>query len=557
MERFTNFFRSFGAGRLMVILGAALGVAATLAFTVFHFGSQPMALLWSDLPTKEVAQITARLDQAGVKYRLEANGTTVLVQADKANEMRMTLSGAGLPTSGSVGFEIFDSVSPLGQTDFMNQVQMKRALEGTLERNIKVLQGVTEARVLLSIPERRAFQETAEEPTASVIVGYTRPPEAWQVTAIQNLVAAATNKLKPSRVTVTDQSGKTLAGGDSGAANAQMMAQEMETSLEQAVRRVVEPVVGVGNMRVAVRAEVDKTQTTTRDHRMDPDAAVPVSVSSGTNTSRNGAGNGGAASADGNVPGGAGASAGGDSSATQGSNEMTNYENTYTDTTKVLEPGKINRLTVSVVLNGVTAADGAAPKAGEYSADQIAQIDELVKAAVGYTNVEGADPALRHDIVTVKSMPFNAAASPGADLKAGKTGFLSGMEKTDFMRIGEMAVLFVVALLTIFFVARPLIKGVGTGGNGMMPMPMFAGAGGGDAQVLASASGPMSAQLSYDPAGTPTGAAIAAAQAGNPSIDIARIEGQVKVSAVKQVSEFVERHPDESVSILRSWLHEA
>ena len=131
------------------------------------------------------------------------------------------------------------------------------------------------------------------------------------------------------------------------------------------------------------------------------------------------------------------------------------------------------------------------------------------------------------------------------------------MQMADFMRIGETAVLFIVALLTIFFVARPLVKGVGTGGNGMMPMPMFAGAGGGgDSQALASASGPMSAQLSYDPANTPAGAAIAAAQA-NSGIDIARIEGQVKVSAVKQVSDFVDRHPDESVSILRSWLHEA
>ena len=90
-----------------------------------------------------------------------------------------------------------------------------------------------------------------------------------------------------------------------------------------------------------------------------------------------------------------------------------------------------------------------------------------------------------------------------------------------------------------------------------MPMMAGAGAGGGDSHVLASASGPMGAQLAYDPTSTPAGAAIAAAQAANPSFDIARIEGQVKVSAVKQVSEFVERHPDESVSILRSWLHEA
>ena len=128
----------------------------------------------------------------------------------------------------------------------------------------------------------------------------------------------------------------------------------------------------------------------------------------------------------------------------------------------------------------------------------------------------------------------------------------------DFMRIGELVVLLIVAALTIFFVARPLVKGIGGGGG---PMPMLAGAGaggGGDHHVLSSPSGPMSAQLAYDPSGgNAAGAAIAAAQAQDRGIDIARIEGQVKASAVKQVSDFVDRHPDESVSILRSWLHDA
>ena len=550
MERFLNFFRTFGAGRLMVLLGVAMGVAATLAFTVFHVGSTPMAALFYDVPAKEMGQIVAQLDQQGIKYRLQGE-STILVEADKVSRTRMDLESKGLPSSASVGFEIFDNASPLGQTDFMNNVQMRRALQGTLERDIKSLHGVTEAHVILNKPEEKIFSDEAVETTASVTVGFTRTPDPSEVAAIQNLVAAASG-MKANRVTVIDQAGKVLAGGEDES-NAQLAALEVESGLERAVREVVQPVVGIGNLRVSVRADLDKTHTTSRDVRYDPDGQVLLSSGTSTNASRNGAANGGAATTGGNVPGGDGASSDGYGSSNDGESTNNNYQNSVKETTEVIQPGKINKLSASVVINGVLAADGAAPKAGEYSQAQIDQIKSLVATAIGYDPSRDGENA-----ISVMPMKFPAPTPPGGEAEV-KAGFMASMQKADLMRIGEIAVLFVVALLTIFFVARPLIKGAATGGGGFMPMPMMAGAGagGGDSHVLASASGPMGAQLAYDPTSTPAGAAIAAAQAANPSFDIARIEGQVKVSAVKQVSEFVERHPDESVSILRSWLHEA
>ncbi len=569
MNSFANFFRSFGVGRMMIMLGVAMGVAATLAFTVLSAGSKDMGLLFSGLDLKEASSVTAALDQAGVKYKSVGDGSTIMVERDKVLSTRTMIAGKGLVTSGSIGYEIFDSTNALGQTDFQQQVNLKRALQGELERDIKSLNGVTFAKVLLNVPQRQQFEDATSDTTGSVIVGYTREPDASQVHAIQNLVALATPGLKPDHVVVTDQqTGKTLAGGgDTDSANAEMIAQQTEKAMEQRVKQVIEPIVGVGNVRVSVTADVDKTQTTTHDLHYDPDGQVQLSSSTSDNKAQNGSATpGGPTSATGNLPGAASDSSSGSSSnSTDGASETVNFQNSKIEKTSVIEPGKINRLSVAVAVDGYRDPPGKDGKAGawhERSADDLKKIRDLTIAAVNAVNVlepgaaapDAADTS-RHDVVNVQNMKFdNAAANVGP---AAKTSLLSGFGTPDIMRIGELVVLLIVAALTIFFVARPLLKGIGSGG-GPMPMLAGAGAGGGDPHVLSGPSGPMSAQLAYDPSGgNAAGAAIAAAQAQDRGIDIARIEGQVKASAVKQVSDFVDRHPDESVSILRSWLHDA
>src|SRR5262249_21132329 len=149
----------------------------------------------------------------------------------------LMLAGKGLPTASSVGYEIFDSQSALGQTDFVQQLNMKRALEGELARTIRSLDGVTEARVHLVMPRRQLFEDEAEQPTAAVTIGVgAREPSADQVRSVQNLVAGAVPNLKPDRVTVIDQHGKTLsAGGDSGSASA--AAQGQKSAVEEAMRK--------------------------------------------------------------------------------------------------------------------------------------------------------------------------------------------------------------------------------------------------------------------------------------------------------------------------------
>lgn len=545
MERFASAFRSFGVGRMMVMLGVAIGVAATLAFTVFNVGATPKALLYSNLDLKEAGEISAALDAAGIKYDSKGDGSMIMVQRDKVAETKLMLASRGLPTSGSMGYELFDQTSALGQTDFTLQLNKQRAIEGELARTIKAINGVDYSRVQIVLPKRELFEKEPEAPSATVLVGFGRSPSADQVRALQNLVAAAVPGLKPDRVVVTDQkTGKTLAGGDGeGGAIGQMAAErraQAEEAMERKVKALVEGIVGAGKARVIVSADVDMSRVTTQAERYDPDGQVVRSTTTNEEASNEaGGGIGGETTAANNIPGGDPAT---NSTATAAGStkteEATTYEISKTVETTIMEPGAIKKLSVSVAVDDVMtpgAAGNPATFAKRTEAD-MQNIEQLVQAAVGYDTTRG-------DQIKVTNVRFEHDPAIVGGVEA-KGGMLSGFDKNDIMRGGELLVLLLVAALTIFFVARPMLKGMSPGG----PMTMLAGAGG---PALAGA-GAGGGQIAYEAGQQQIGSGLEDSR-----IDIARIEGQVKASAVKQVSDFVDRHPEESVSILRGWLHEA
>ena len=553
LEQFLGFLQRFGLGRLTAILGVSAGVAAALFALVFNLGSEPKALLYSNLDMKEASSITQALDQAGVKYEAKGDGTTIMVPRDKVASTRLMLSSKGLPTSGSVGYEIFDNSNALGQTDFVQNLNRQRALEGELARTIRSLDGVTFARVQLVLPKRQLFEDEAEQPSASVVIGVIgRQPAAEQVRALQNLVAGAVPNLKPERVTIVDQNSKLLAGGDSQAqagAAADDQRTATEENIKKRIKELVEGIVGPGKARVQVTADLDLNQVTTQEEKYDPDGQVVRSTQTTEETAKQNQGEtSGQASASANIPGTPGANTTANNGSTSGHNEeTTNYEISKTTRTTIEEPGSIKRLSVAVAVDGATAV-GADGKPGAYTARTAAEmqrIDQLVRSAVGFD-------ATRGDQVNVINVRFERdPAAAGIGSTGGK---LLDFDKNDLMRGAELLVLAAVAVLIIFFVVRPLLASTAGGGGrpmnfaGMRALPGGSGGGAGGGQ----------GQITYD---TNTGEALALPNPG-PSemdnrIDIARIEGQVRVSSVKSVSEFVERHPEESVSILRGWLHEA
>ena len=350
--------------------------------------------------------------------------------------------------------------------------------------------------------------------------------------------------LKPERVTIADQTGALLAGADgsSGAATGQKT--DAEERVRKTVMNIVEGVVGPGHARVQVSADVDMARVTTSEEKFDPDGQVVRSTqTAGEKNDESKPATSGAASASQNIPGAAGAagSSANDSSKSDKTDETTNYEISKTTRTEVTEPGRVKRLSVAVAVDGSTAA-AVKGKPGPYtprSAEEMKRIEALVRSAMGFDQSRG-------DQVSVLNVRFD---QPVNDAAAGGGSGL-GIDKNDIMRGAELAVMLAVAVMLILFVLRPMLKpgagGGGGGGGGFLAAP-----------AMQQAAARMQSMGASDAAGAVGGGGSAGLLSGpDERIDIAKIEGQVKVTSVKKVAEFVDKHPEESVSILRGWLHE-
>ncbi|MCA0368521.1 MAG: flagellar M-ring protein FliF [Proteobacteria bacterium] len=540
---FTAALQKFGIGRLAAVLGVAAGVAAVLVAVMLRMGQAPDALLYSNLDLREAGEITAALDQAGIKYKSQGDGSTIMVNRDEVGTARILVAGKGLVTSGSVGYELFDNQSVLGQTEFQQQLNEQRALQGELARTIMSMRGITAARVHITMPRREMFTSAAGEPTAAVLVGLGgRDLTGDQVRAIRNLVASSVPNLKPDRVTVADQNNRTLAaGGEDGftSASAEEAKGNAEAQLQARIKDIVEGVVGVGAARVQVTADIDHSRSTTQEQKFDPDGQVVRSTTTnGSQSSDTTARPDGGVTATNNIPGGAAPDATQAGSRSAENAETTNYEISNTTTTTTKEPGEVKKLAVAVAVDGkwTPAKDGKgeatyAPR----SAEEIAQIKSLVAAAAGIDETRG-------DKIEVINVRFNRDAGVAGGLDGASSMF--DFSKDDIMRGVELLVLLITGVLLIFFVLRPLLK-TATGGTNL---PALAGADGVPVTPLTTTI--------IGPDGQPQLVQLPPPSEMEQKIDIARIEGQVKASSVKKVADFVQSHPDEATGILRSWVAE-
>ena len=541
---FTEALKKFGIGRLAAILGVAAGVAAVLVAVMLRMGQAPDALLYSNLDLREAGEITAALDQAGIKYSSKGDGSTIMVNRDEVGTARMMLAGQGLVTSGSVGYEIFDNQSVLGQTEFQQQLNEQRALQGELARTIMSMRGITAARVHITMPRREMFTTAAGEPTAAVLVGLGgRDLSGDQVNAIRNLVASSVPNLKPDRVTVADENNRTLAAGSEGGefttASALEAKNTTEAQLQNRIKDIVEGVVGVGAARVQVTADIDRSRSTTQEQKFDPDGQVVRSTSTNGSQSSDTTGvpDGGVTAAN-NIPGGAAPNVTPQGATSAENTETTNYEISSTTTTTTREPGEVRKLAVAVAVDGkwTPAADGnGEPTYAPRTAEEIAQIKALVAAAVGIDEARG-------DKIEVVNVRFARDAGLQGDLAG--AGSMFDFSKNDIMRGVELLVLLITGLLLIFFVLRPLLK---------------TATGGANVSALAGAAGVPVTQVQttvIGPDGQPQLVQLPPPSEMEQKIDIARIEGQVKASSVKKVADFVQAHPDEAAGILRTWVAE-
>ncbi len=534
-----EFVRAIGAARFGVMAGVAAALTAFFLYVAGALTEPPKSILYSGLEPRDAAAVTAKLDAMNIAYEAKGDGGTILVPSDDVTKLRMQLAADNLPAAG-VGYEIFDKSDAFGATAFVQNINRLRALEGELARSIQTIDGVDSVRVHLVIPERQIFSHDDQTPSASVVVKTRGVLGRGQVQAVQHLVAAAVAGLTPERVAIVDDKGDLLAGGDdkngpnATAANEDNETADYEDRLRQRVESIVASVVGPGHVRVQVTADMAYQHQNTVSEHYDPDSKVVRSTQTveSTNSDTNGTG-ATPVSVGSALPGAAPApAADGTKSNANRTEETTNYEIDRTTTTSSIDGGALKRISVAVVVDGT---EGAGGKYVPRTPAEMKQINDLVKSTIGFD-------AKRGDLVQVDNMEF--ARLDVGDATPPPTPLL-GLDSQDWLKIIEVAILSVTALLIGFFVARPLIARMFAPNSTAAPQgQMIAG------QLPAPDGSTSSAPL--DASGQP----LAIPMAPRSSIDVSQIEGHVRESSIKKVGEVVQAHPEEALAIIRTWLHE-
>lgn len=398
-----------GFQKLSIAVVVLAGGATFVAISNWRHDSNFKAL-YRGMDNEDAAQAAQKLKEANVEYRLEDDGNTILVPADKFSETRLLLAREGLPKSGRIGFELFDKTN-FTTTDFAEQVNYRRALEGELERTISSLGEIEKARVHLTFPKDSVFVESRQAAKASVLLNLRHSaslaPE--NVTAISNLVASAVEGLAPQQVTIVDARGNLLnkpRGGDAlgSASDSQFEYQlNVEHELAKKLSETLDPILGAGNYRSGVSVECDFSGIEESEEVLDPTKSVIVS-SQRTDESTGGHGSSGIPGVAANLPDppASASPASGTTRRTENSNYQTSRLVRHTEHPR----GTVKRVTVAVLLDQEMKWE---KKGGDYSRTFVAPLPEkmnVIKSLV--TNIAGINVA-RGDQVTVETLPFDGS----------------------------------------------------------------------------------------------------------------------------------------------------
>ena len=540
-------FRALGPARLLALGVVGLGMLVMLGLLALRGGTpSQQSLLYADLDLREASQMADALDRAHIAHQELGGGDRILVSATDVARARMLLAKDGLPSGGSIGYEIFDRGDALTSTQFQQDINETRAMEGELARSIRMLQGVRNARVHLVLPKRQPFSHDVAAAQASVMLtmaGAARlDPQAVQ--AVLNLVAAAVPGLKPSAIAIIDSRGNLLArAGQPTTEEAIVQTGEelhraTELRLSRAVEEMLEQSLGPGRVRAEAAVTMNFERVNETSESYNPDQQVVRSTQTSTDKSTSTEGEKTTTVAN-NLPN-ADAAGGQSGSQDQKQDETTNYEIGKTVRTLVREQPQIARISLAVMVDGtVQPGKDGKPVWTERGPDELARIKRLVQSAIGYDEKRG-------DTVEVVSMRFALADESLAAAPAGLLGL--SLEKADFLSLAQSGILALVVLLALVFVLRPMALRL----SAVVPQSML---GGGDA-LLVGPDG-VAITMSDDMPRSTSSLLSAAGQAmltDESMVNMQNVEGQIRASAMKKLTELVEQHPEASLSIMRSWM---
>lgn len=525
MDSLIAAFRSLGPGRILALFVGLAAVIAISSLVINRAQNPGLALLYGGLSTQEASRIADFLTSQNIQHEARADGS-VYVPGDKVGELRLQVAGQGMVGGSSAGYELFDNQSSFGTTNFVSNLNAKRALEGELARTIGTLPAVSGARVHLVLPKQNLFSREQVTPSAAVALNLgNRTLQPDQVQSIASLVAAAVPNLSMTNVTIIDQRGAMLYNGQEqtgSASAAEGIRRKLEKSYEDSLTGMLERVLGAGKVAVRVTADVNLEKITEQSELYDPTQQVVRSEqTTESNSSSSEGGNGGLTGVQGNTPGGAGAAGGAGSGSTETKTETTtNYE--ISKTVRNLEKGggEVKKLSVAVLVEGKNTP-GATPEAKPtytpLTDDEKSRLKTLVQTAIGFDEARG-------DKVEIVDMPFSATPEPEAIAEP----FMTKQQMFQLAEYGLMALaLAIVALLVVKPALSTIGSAIGTPVTIQQPASSYAAA-----PVTGGEGGAADANL----------------------IDIRSVQGRVKESSVKKVNEIIDQYPEESLSVVRGWM---
>ena len=543
MSSFVDTLKQLGPSRLAIMGAILVGLLLFFVFVSLRVSTPEAKILYGDLSSEDAGAVAAKLQEEQINFTVSPDGARIMVPENDVGRARLLLAEAGLPNGGSLGYELFDKQSGFGTTNFVQNINQVRALEGELARTISSIDAVRSARVHLVLPQRELFARETRPSSASVYLGI-RPGarlEREQILAIQSLVASAVPDLKAASVTIIDSNGNLLASASDEndeslmGVKAEELRRSFEARMTQKIEDQVSRVVGYGSVRAIVTAEINFDRINTNEELFDPEQQVVRSSQTTTENSLEREPVGDEVSVKNNLPG-----VGGDlladnkpSAENNRTEEVTNFEIGKTIRNTIREVGETKRMSVAVLVDGRYTTDKDGKKVyEERPAEEIAQIEELVKTAVGYDEKRG-------DTLTVKGMQF-------AEIDTNEGGvddsMLLGFQKSDLIDAAEVLLIGIMIILVVLLVLQPMV-------SRLLASAPSEGTDELEADLLAMR--PMNPALAGP---TETDNLDLSSSEEESLINISGVDGKVKSSSIKKIEEIVENYPQETVSVIRSWM---
>jgi flagellar M-ring protein FliF len=446
LERIWRGVGALPGPRKMALAVVALLITASIMTFAYFTNQEDYRVLFSNLTKEDASAIVTKLKERKIPYQVSPSGETISAPSEQVSELRLELAAAGLPQGGGVGFEIFDNKA-FGATEFEQQMNYRRALQGELSRTINSLDEIQQSRVHIVLPKESLFIEQQKKPTASVTIKLKtgRKLKESQIDGIGHLVASSVEGLSADEVMIVDSQGNILSKrqGDSRQARLSSSQVEHQRNIEKEmanqIQTLLESVVGPGKAAVRVNAELDFRQMEKTEEIYDPES--PVVRSSQKQLEK----------AIGSVSLSSKGASKGESSLPEKekTEETVNYEINKTVSKTVMPTGEIKKLSIAVLVDGIyPKSDKGAATYQERPKKELESFEDLVRKSAGFN-------AQRGDQVAVSSMPFNRP-----ETEEGMMGQSWQASIAPAVPTIKYTVLIIGLLLTFLFVIRPLIRNV-------------------------------------------------------------------------------------------------